>query len=185
MQTRPRITHRGRTQHALRACTVLIDTAEWMKTQLRGPLAAFDLTMRDFRLLELLYREGALPVKDVGARLAVRRSVLARMIARTRRLGWARQIIATLPPVEFERAHLHHALAKIPRRGRRIAVVGLTKTGKRFIKDVLPRHSKLVKALLCVLHIREQDSLIRICLKLRQGDILKFVNEIRMEEASD
>ncbi|HEX4001906.1 MAG TPA: hypothetical protein VHX36_04615 [Candidatus Acidoferrales bacterium] len=178
---RPRLTHRDRTQRAFRACTVLIDTAEWMKTELRGPLAAFDLTMRDFRLLELLYREGALPVKGVGPLLAARRSVLTRMIARTTRLGWTRQTTATLPPIAFEHAHLHHALAKIPRRGRRIAVIGLTKSGKRFMKDVLPRHLKLMKALLRVLHIREQDSLIRICQKLREGDILKFVHEIRVE----
>ncbi|MGA9938625.1 MAG: hypothetical protein WBP92_10285 [Candidatus Acidiferrales bacterium] len=49
------------------------------------------------------------------------------------------------------------------------------------MKDVLPRHLKLVKALLRVLHIREQDSLVRICRKLCQGDILKFVNELRAE----
>ena len=179
---RPRLTHRDRTQRAFRTCTVLIDTAEWMKTELRGPLAAFDITMRDFRLLELLYREGALPVKDVGPRLGARRSVLTRMIARTSGLGWTRQITTTLPPIAFEHAHLHHALARIPRRGRRIAVIGLTKSGKRFMKDVLPRHLKLMKALLRVLHIREQDTLARICQKLRQGDILKFVHELRMED---
>ncbi len=179
---RPRLTHRDRTQRAFRTCTVLIDTAEWMKTQLRGPLASFDVTMRDFRLLELLYREGALPVRDLGHRLDARRSVLTRIIARVSALGWIRQRIVTLPPIEFERAHLHRALKNIPRRGRRIAIVGLTKTGKKFMKDVLPRHLKLVKALLRVLHIREQDSLTRICLKLRQGDILKFMHEIRMQD---
>ena len=97
-------------------------------------------------------------------------------------LGWTHEPIVTLPPVAFERAHLHRALKNVPRRGRRIAVVALTKTGKKFMKDVVPRHSKLVKALLRVLHIREQDTLVRICLKLRQGDILKFVHEIRMQD---
>jgi hypothetical protein len=125
-----RLTHRDRTQRAFRTCAVLIDTAEWMKTELRGPLAAFDITMRDFRLLELLYREGALPVRDVGHRLDARRSVLTRIIARVSALGWIRQITTTLPPVEFKRAHLHRALKNVPRRGRRIAVIGLTKTGK-------------------------------------------------------
>jgi len=177
-----RLTHRDRTQRAFRTCTVLIDTAEWMKTQLRGPLAAFDVTMREFRLLELLYREGALPVKDVGPRLGIRRTVVAKIIARLSTLGWTRRITTTLPPVEFKRAHLPLSQKDKPRRGRRIAVVGLTKTGKRFMKDVLPRHLKLMKALLCVLHIREQNSLVRICQKLRQGDILKFIHEIRMED---
>jgi MarR family 2-MHQ and catechol resistance regulon transcriptional repressor len=180
-----RLTQRDRTECALRTCTVLIDTAEWMKTQLRGPLAAFDVTMREFRLLELLYREGALPVRDVGPRLDARRTVVFKIMARTASLGWTRQMTVTLPPVEFERAHLPLSQKDKPRRGRRIAVVGLTKTGKKFMKDVLPRHSKLVKALLRVLHIREQDTLVRICLKLRQNDILKFIHEIRMEDDED
>jgi hypothetical protein len=61
-------------------------------------------------------------------------------------------------------------------------VVGLTRRGKKFMKDVLPRHSKLVQALMRVLAGPEQDSLTRICEKLRKGDVLKFVQEIRMEE---
>jgi DNA-binding MarR family transcriptional regulator len=177
-----RLTQRDRTERALRTCTVLIDTAEWMKTQLRGPLAAFDLTMREFRLLELLYREGALPVRDIGPRLDARRTVVFKIMARTASLGWTRQMTVTLPPVEFKRAHLPLSQKDKPRSGRRIAVVGLTKTGKQLMKDVIPRHSKLVKALLCVLHAGEQNTLVRICLKLRQGDILKFIHEIRMED---
>ena len=178
----PRLTHRDRTQRAFRACTVLIDTAEWMKTQLRGPLLAFDVTMREFRLLELLYREGPLFVKDVGPRLDARRTVVFKIMARTASLGWTRQRTVTLPPVEFERAHLPLSQKDAPRHGRRVAVVGLTKTGKKFMKDVLPRHSKLIKAILRAIHIREQDTLVRICLKLRQGDILKFMHEIRMQD---
>jgi MarR family transcriptional regulator, 2-MHQ and catechol-resistance regulon repressor len=179
---RPRLTHRDRTRRALRACTVLIDTAEWMKTQLRGPLLTFGVTMREFRLLELLYREGALPVRDLGPRLDARRTVVFKIMARVAQLGWIRQATVTLPPVAFERSHLPLSQKDQPRRGRRIAVVSLTKTGKKFMKDVFPRHSKLVKSLLRAIHIREQDSLARICLKLRKGDILKFMHEIRMED---
>jgi len=50
------------------------------------------------------------------------------------------------------------------------------------MKDVLPGHSKLVQALMRVLAPPEQDSLIRICEKLRKGNVLKFMQEIRMEE---
>ena len=46
---------------------------------------------------------------------------------------------------------------------------------------VLPRHSKLVKALMRALHAREHESLVRICEKLRKGDVLKFVAELRWE----
>jgi hypothetical protein len=50
------------------------------------------------------------------------------------------------------------------------------------MSQVLPRHSKLVKSLMRVLDAREQGSLSRICRKLQEGDVLKFVREITMED---
>ena len=90
-----------------------------------------------------------------------------------------------LPPVEFKRSHLSRGREDGTRVGRRIQVVGLTRLGKRFMKDVLPRHSKLVKSLLRVLDAREQDTLSRICRKLREGDVMKFVREITMEREGE
>ena len=52
-------THKDKTLKAFRAYTELLDTAEWFKSELRAPLASFDLTMNEFRGLELLDREGA------------------------------------------------------------------------------------------------------------------------------
>ena len=49
--------------------------------------------------------------------------------------------------------------------------------------NVLPNHSKLVKALLRVLNATEQDSLSRLCRKLREGDARKFVAELTHEDA--
>jgi hypothetical protein len=46
------------------------------------------------------------------------------------------------------------------------------------MRNLLPNHSRLVKSLMRVLHAREQDSPFRICRKLREGDVLKFVHEI-------
>jgi hypothetical protein len=63
-----------------------------------------------------------------------------------------------------------------------VSVVGLTKSGKKFMGNVLPSHSKLVRALLRVLNVTEQDSLSRLCRKLREGDVLKFVVELRYED---
>lgn len=61
-------------------------------------------------------------------------------------------------------------------------VVGLTRPGKKFMKDLLPNHSKLVKSVMRVLRGKEQDSLFRLCRKLREGDVMKFVHEITHEE---
>ena len=177
-----RPTLQEKTQRAFRAYTTLVDTADWFRTQLRGPLEIFDLTIREFRLMEALYQNGALPVRDYAVRNKGGASNLRKMIRELSRRGWVRRVIVTLPPVEIERAHLAKARRDEPRKGRKIGVVGLTRTGKKFMKDVLPRHSKLVQALMRVLAGPEQDSLIRICEKLRKGDVLKFVQEIRMEE---
>lgn len=68
------------------------------------------------------------------------------------------------------------------RRGQRLIVVGLTRPGKKFMRNLLPNHSKLVKALMRVLNAREQDSLFRICRKLRTGNPVRFFAEIMHED---
>lgn len=99
--------------------------------------------------------------------------------------GWVRQMIVILPAVEFERSHLAKSEEDKPRNGRRIGVVGLTKAGKKFMKDVVPRYSKLVKAFMLALYAREQESLVRICEKLREGDVVKLVREIRIVDEEE
>jgi hypothetical protein len=96
-----------------------------------------------------------------------------------------RQIIVALPPAEIKESHLPKAMRGKPREGRRVGVVGLTPLGKKFIGNVLPRHSKLVKSLLRVLDAREKESISRICRKLREGDVLKFFSEITHEDVEE
>ena len=50
---------KDKTVRAFQAFLDVMDTADWFKNELRGPLESFDLTMGGFRLLEMLYREGA------------------------------------------------------------------------------------------------------------------------------
>jgi DNA-binding MarR family transcriptional regulator len=174
--------HKEKTRRAFRAYMDLLDTAEWLKSELRGPLMSFDLTMGEFRVLELLYREGALFVADVARRRKMHRQSMDEVIARLGERRWVARRIVALPPVEFERTHLPASKRDEPREGRRVAVVGLTRAGKKFMGNVLPVHSKLVRALLRVLNAKEQDSLSRLCRKLREGDVLKFAAEITHEE---
>jgi hypothetical protein len=49
--------YKVKSQRALRAYMVLIDTADWIKGELRGPLESFDVTLGEFRVLEILNRE--------------------------------------------------------------------------------------------------------------------------------
>jgi hypothetical protein len=61
------------------------------------------------------------------------------------------------------------------------SVVGLTKIGKKFVADVLPNHTKMVKALLRALDGREQDTLSRLCRKLRAGNPVRYFAELTHE----
>jgi hypothetical protein len=55
--------------------------------------------------------------------------------------------------------------------------VTLTSTGKGFIAHVIEKHKKVVKAWL---DAREQQTLGRLCRRLRQGDVVKFVKHVRV-----
>jgi len=162
-----------------------LDTADWLKGELRIPLASFDLTLAELRVLYLLHCEGALPVAEVARRRKCQWNNSVVMIGRMERRGWVRRGVVTLPPVEFERAHLAKSMRDVERRGRRVIMVGLTRPGKKFMRNLLPNHSKLVKSLMRVLNAKEQDSLFRICRKLRVGNVMKFVHEITHEEPED
>ena len=103
-------------------------------------------------------------------------------VARLARRGWVGQMVVAVPPVEWGRAHLAKSRDGKPRTGRRIRAIGLTKSGKKFIGNVLPRHSKVVKAMMRALDGREQETMSRLWRKLRAGDIMKFVSEITHED---
>ncbi len=178
-------TQKEKTLLAFRAYLDLLDTAEWLRGYMRAPLESFDLTMGGFRLLELLYREGPLTMPMIAERRGCRRQSPDAIIARLEGRGWVRRIIVALPPAEIEESHLPKAMRGKPREGPRVSVVGLTPLGKKFIGNLLPRHSKLAKALMRVLDAREKESISRICRRLREGDVLKFFSEITHEEVED
>jgi len=175
-----RLTHRQKSRRAMEAYMEMIDTADWLKGELRVPLESFDLTMGELRLLELLDRRGALTTRDVMRARKAKKENVRRMVKHLERRGWVGQRIVTLPPVEFEDSHKAKSRRWERRRGKLIGVAGLTAAGKNFIHDVLPRHTKLVKSLFRVLDSREQMSMIRMCRKLREGDPVKFFREIRL-----
>jgi uncharacterized protein with von Willebrand factor type A (vWA) domain len=54
----------------------------------------------------------------------------------------------------------------------------LTPEGKEWIAHVFPKHAKVVKAEMRALDGREQQSLARLCQKLRRGNLERFMREI-------
>lgn len=170
---------------ALRAYLELLDTAEWLKNEVKAPLASFDLTINEFRVLELLDREGAQFVPELARKRMVPRQRIDEIVEQLGRRKWVGRRLVTLPPVEFARAHQAASMRDKPRSGRRVSVVGLTKPGKKFFRNVLPSHSKLVKAFMRALNGTEQESLTMLCRKLREGDVMKFVGELTMEREGE
>ena len=173
-------THRERTERAFRAYMDLLDAEEHVKDALKDPLQLAGLTVEGFRLLEMLHREGALPIAHITKRRGRRRESTLEVIGRLEKRGWVRRAIVKLPPVSFERAHLPKSKKDVPREGQKILVAGLTAFGKRLIGDVLVNYSKVFESVMRGIDGREQASLSRICRKLRAGDPVKFFREIRM-----
>jgi DNA-binding MarR family transcriptional regulator len=176
-----RITHKGKTLRAFRAYLDLLDAADWLRGQLRGPLEAFDLTMGGFRLLELLYREGPMSMRDVVEKRQNNRQNLSVIIARLQERGWARWEVSILPPAKIRENHLPKARRGKPRTGRRAGIVRLTPLGEKFIGTVFPKHASVVKGRMRVLHGREQVTLSRLCRKVREGDLMKYLKEMLYE----
>ncbi len=168
-----------RAERALRGYTELLDAADWLKREVRAPLESFEMTLAEFRLMDVLYREGALPVVELARRRGSEWHHVCDMIEQLEKRGWLRRGIATLPPVEFERAHLPKSRREEKRRGRQLTVVGMTAEGKKFLGYVLSIHGKLVTAMMRALDAREMDSLFRICRKLREGNPARFFRELR------
>ena len=172
--------YKEKTVRAFQAFLNVMDTADWFKNELRGLLQSFDLKMPGFRVLEMLYREGALTVLDVARRRQCSRQNIDFVIEELEQRGWVRQMVVRAPAASVKESRISKLQRGIQREGPRVAVVGLTKKGNEFVGNVLPRHVKVVKALMRALNGREQESLSRICEKLREGDAVKFLREMQM-----
>ncbi|HTW22862.1 MAG TPA: MarR family transcriptional regulator [Candidatus Baltobacteraceae bacterium] len=150
---------------------------------MRVPLESFEITLAEFRVLDVLYHEGALPVVELARRRRSEWHHVCELIDQLERRGWLRRKKVTLPPVDFKRAHLPKSKSEEKRPGRRLTVVGMTAEGKRFLRYVLSIHGKLVTAIMRALEAREMDSLFRICRKLREGNPARFFRELTHEDA--
>jgi len=175
---RKRPTQKEKTRLAYRAYTDLVDTADWIRGELRAQLEAFGLTWEGFRLLGALYREGPVTVPMAAERRGRTRQNMDIIVARLEERGWVRRTVVTYQPVQTKHNHFPKEMRGRRRKGRQVAVVGLTPLGEKFIGHVLPRHAKLVKSQMRALDGREKESLSRICRKLREGDVVRFVSEL-------
>lgn len=182
--TMHRPTQKEKTQRAFRAYLDLLDTADWLLGELYGQMRSFDLTMNGFRTLELLYREGPMRMADAARERQFNRQNLDVVVKRLEDRGWVRREYSRLAPAAIKPTHLSRIKHAKGSAGRRIVVLRLTREGEKFIGSVIPKHAKIVKAFMRSIDSREQESLSRICRKLRERDVVKFVSELthRVEE---
>jgi DNA-binding MarR family transcriptional regulator len=180
-----RMTQREKTLRAFRTYLDLIDTAEWLKGELRGQLECFDMTFPGFRVMEMLYREGPVGMADAARYRGCDRQNMMVVVARLERKGWVQQELVRLQPMRIKRNRLPKALRGKPRAGRRVSWISLTEAGEKFMGIFLPKHAKMVKAFMRALRGHDQDSLSRLCRKLREGDGPKFISEITHLDVED
>jgi MarR family 2-MHQ and catechol resistance regulon transcriptional repressor len=171
-------TLKDRSARAFRVYLELLDTADWIRRELRGQLESFDLTIEEFRLLEMLHRSGPMTTVAICERRRCRRQTLFYMIEQLSARGWVRCDTGEFAPADVKESHLAKSVRGRPRRGRRVGVVRLTSAGEKFIGGVFPRHAKMVFALMKAIDAREQESIKHVCQKLREGDPVKFIKEM-------
>ena len=182
---RRKITHRGKTLRAFRAYLDLLETTAYMQKEMQSQLEAFDVTMRTIRILEMLYRKGPMAIGVMASQMKCSRQNIKNILRPLRERGWVVLEMWTRPPVPKDERRLPVEKRGVKRRGRAVGIVLLTPRGKKFIGTFFPKHAKVVKSLMRVLDGREQVTLSRLLLKLRKGDVVKFVREIRMYDDED
>lgn len=175
-------TQRERKARAFRLYMDLLETGEYMLRELKGQMEAFGLTAAAFRVLELLYREGTTPLPTLRRTLRTERRNMRRLVKKLEARGLAETRLERLPAAAYDENQLAKSRRGLPRHGREVAFVRLTKRGEKFVGEVLPRHMKLVLAVIRTLDWREQQTLSDVCRKLREGDAFRFLEEMQWED---
>jgi DNA-binding MarR family transcriptional regulator len=154
-----RMDQNEKTERAFQAYVDLLDAAEYMRAEVYDQLTFYDLTMNGFRLMELLVRYGPMRATAMAERCQWNRQNLDVIVRRLKEKKWVQSEV-------------------VKEESRRVATLSLTPKGIEFMSLFLPRHGKVIKALMRALDGREQESLSAICQKLRKGDVFKFISEM-------
>jgi MarR family transcriptional regulator, 2-MHQ and catechol-resistance regulon repressor len=152
----------------LAAYTMLVSATETVQGLLKHQMESFGLTMSQFHVLESLMRDSPLSQAVLGKKIQRGDSSINVVVTNLERHGWIAR-----------RAH---------RTDRRKVMIHLTPKGRKLIERLYPHHAKVVRAQMCVLSGREQETLRRLCRKLSIGNPGKFIRELmkqRADEAED
>lgn len=179
-EPKARPTQDEKTRRAFRAYLDLLDAAEYMRARVYDQLAFYDLTMRGFRALELLHREGPTRATEVAKACQWSRQNLDVIVKRLIENEWV--VSELVRPERTEADSENDDGQAVPRP---IAILRLTKEGAAFASRFLPRHGKVIKAYMRALDGRQQETLSALCRKLREGDIVRFISEMEHEDTDE
>ena len=146
-----------RSERALRAYLGLIRAADSVTGLLEMQLEPMGLTLSQGRVLEALTKFG--PMSHLS---------LARKILRSKSA-------AALVVKELERRRL--VKSRTDKRDRRKQTARVTLAGNKLAAELVPVHTRLIRARMAALGGREQETLARLCEKLIAGDSAKFAEE--------
>jgi MarR family 2-MHQ and catechol resistance regulon transcriptional repressor len=163
----------GKTVRSFAAYLDLCEAAEYLTEQMSRQLAMFNLSTFQFRVLATLLHNGPQYEKAIGHQFHCSRQNVSKVVDSLVRMGCVQTSRSAI--VRRIRAGV---LTEAP--DRRILLLRLTAKGDALIRYVFPKHAKLVKAEMKVLDGRQQETLSRLCIKLREGDALRFVKELML-----
>lgn len=133
-------------RNTLNAFIKLMRATESINNRLNRHLAAADLTLSQFGVLEALYHLGPLNQKSLGEKLLKSGGNITLVIDNLEKCNF----------VERQRDP----------EDRRAMLIHLTPKGKAFIKAFFPKHLKHIKEEFSVLSEKEKKDLARICKKI-------------------
>jgi len=146
-----------RTERALRAYLGLIRAADSVTALIEMQLETRGLTLSQGRVLEALMEFGPMSQLKLARKILRSKSAIVFVVR------------------ELERRRL--VKSRMNKRDRRTRVVGVTLKGHKLAAEVLPVHTRLIRAQMATLGGREQETLARLCEKLIAGDSAKFAGE--------
>jgi DNA-binding MarR family transcriptional regulator len=173
-----RPTQKDKTLRAYRAYFDLLDAAAWTQQWLRSQLAMFGTNLLGLRVVEMLYRDGAMEMIEIAQKRECPLQNLHALVSRLEARGWVQRKNMRRYPTAIRETRVPITRRGTNRRGRRVSVVRLTPLGEKFAGWALPKNMKVVKALMRTLDGREQETLSNLCRKLTEGHILKFISEM-------
>ena len=179
---------REKSSRAFEAYIDLMDTADMMREKMSRQLRIWNMTMMQFRVMETIYRYGPQYQQELSRKFACSKQNVGRVIKSLVACGCLRREASRLAAASAEAdpstpVGRSGCRSSSDRHGRQVVLVRLTEEGEKLIAYVFARHRKVVKAEMRALEGREQQTLSRLCRKLKEGDFLKFFKEVRRGEA--